>query len=119
MAFKFNYSESTLSRGLDTMSTKAGAAVLLYMSTKAVELEAQMKRNRPWTDRTGMAKATLNAKVSRPRNDVVRITLAHGVSYGVDLEMKHGKQYAIVGPTVRQEGPRLISGLSGLMSKLT
>lgn len=118
MAFKFNYNESTLSAGIDKMGTKLGAVILMYASTKAVELEAKMKQGRPWTDRTGMAKATLNAKVSQPDKNTVRITLAHGVEYGIWLELAHEKNYAIVGPTVEQEGPRMISDLDNLMSKL-
>lgn len=118
MAFEFNYNQSTLSAGLDKMGAKLGAVILMYASTKAVELEAKMKQGRPWTDRTGMAKATLNAKVSQPSSNVVRITLAHGVDYGIWLELAHEKNYAIVGPTVEQEGPRMISDLDNLMSKL-
>lgn len=118
MAFSFNYSASTLAAGLDKMATKLGATVLMYASTKAVELEAKMKNERPWTDRTGMAKATLNAKVSQPNETTIRITLAHGVEHGIWLELAHGKNYAIVGPTVEQEGPRMISDLNNLMSKL-
>lgn len=118
MAFRIDYNSSTLSSKLGGMGPKLGAAVLMYAATKAVEIEAKMKQNRPWTDRTGMAKATLNARVSRPNDNLVRITLAHGVDYGIDLEMKHGKNYAIVGPTVNQEGPRLVSDLNNLMSQL-
>lgn len=118
MAFKFDYNQSTLKSGLNRMSDKLGAVVLMYTSTKSVEIEAKMKQNRPWTDRTGMAKATLNAKVSKPSANIIRITLAHGVEYGIDLELKHEKNYAIVGPTVEIEGPRLVSDLNNLMSKL-
>lgn len=118
MAFRLNYNESTLSSGLGGFGTKIGAVILMYASTKAAELESKMKQNRPWTDRTGMAKATLNAKVSRPNHNVVRITLAHGVDYGIDLELAHGKNYAIVGPTINQEGPRIVSDLNNIMSQL-
>lgn len=118
MAFQFNYSESTLKSGLNNMSTKIGAAVLMFAATKASELESKMKLNRPWTDRTGMAKATLNAKVSQPDSNTVRITLAHGVEYGIWLELAHEKNYAIVGPTVEQEGPRMVKDLANLMSKI-
>jgi len=100
------------------MSEKLGAVILMYASTKASELEAKMKINRPWTDRTGMAKALLRAKVSQPSPTIVRITLAHGVSYGIWLELAHGKNYAIIAPTIREEGPRVISDLDNLMSKL-
>ena len=65
-----------------------------------------------------MAKALLNAKVSQPSPTIVRITLAHGVDYGIWLELAHEKNYAIIAPTVREEGPRIVSDLDNLMSKL-
>ena len=118
MAFTIDYQASTLNKGLEKMSVKLGAVVLMYSATKAAELQSKMKLNRPWTDRTGMAKATLSAKVSRPSETIIRITLAHGVQYGIWLELAHGKNYAIVAPTIREEGPRIVSDLDNLMSKL-
>ena len=118
MAFQLDYNSSTLKNNLDKMSVKLGAVILMYAATKASEIQAKMKTNRPWTDRTNMAKVTLSARVSQPSKDVVRITLAHGVSYGIWLELAHGKNYAIIAPTVREEGPRIISDLGDIMSKL-
>lgn len=118
MAFKLDYKQSSLNASLDKTATKLGAVILMYSSTKAKELEAKMKLGRPWTDRTGMAKALLSAKVSRPNEDLIRITLAHGVDYGIWLELANEKNYAVIAPTVRDEGPRIVEDLSGLMSKL-
>lgn len=118
MSIKLNYSQSSLSKNLDKMSTKLGAVVLMYAATKASVLESSMKQGRPWTDRTGMAKATLSAKVSQPSESLVRITLAHGVSYGIWLELANEKNYAIIAPTVDEEGPRVIAELNGIMDKL-
>lgn len=118
MAFKINYSSSSLNKCIDRMAVKLGAVVLMYASTKAKRLQYQMKANRPWTDRTGMAKALLNAVVSQPNKNTVRITLAHGVQYGVWLELAHGKNYAIIAPTIRDEGPRVIQEMGDIMSKL-
>lgn len=118
MAFQLDYNKSTLKKNLDKMSVKLGAVVLMYASTKASEIQSKMKLNRPWTDRTGMAKALLNAKVSQPNKNTVRITLAHGVDYGIWLELVNGKNYAIIAPTIREEGPRIVEDLNNLMSKL-
>lgn len=118
MAFQLDYNSSTLKKNLDKMSTKLGALILMYAATKASKIESAMKQNRPWTDRTGLAKATLRAKVSQPSKNIVRITLAHGVDYGIWLELAHGKNYAIIAPTIRDEGPRVISELGDIMSKL-
>lgn len=118
MAIQFKYNESTLKNNLDKMSMKLGAVVLMYAATKASEIESKMKQNRPWADRTGMAKATLTAKVSQPSENVVRITLSHGVNYGIWLELANEKNYAIIAPTVNEEGPRIVTDLNDLMSKL-
>lgn len=119
MAFTIDYNSSSLGKNIDKMGTKLGALILMYAATKASELQFKMKVNRPWTDRTNMAKALLNAKVSQPNKDTIRITLAHGVSYGLWLELAHGKNYAIIEPTIREEGPRIVEDLGDLMSKLT
>ena len=118
MAFQFNYNESTLKKDLDKMSVKLGAVVLMYAATKASVIESSMKINRPWTDRTNMAKMMLSAKVSQPNETTVRITLAHGVEYGIWLELANEKNYAIIEPTINKEGPRIVSDLNDLMSKL-
>lgn len=118
MAFKLEYDKSNLKKNLDKMSVKLGAAILMYAATKASELESKMKQNRPWTDRTNMAKTLLKARVSQPSKDTVRITLSHGVDYGIWLELAHEKNYAIIAPTIREEGPRIIKDLDNLMSKL-
>lgn len=118
MAIKFDYPSSSLSSGLDRMGEKLRADVLMYASSKAVELEAKMRINRPWTDRTNMAKDTLNARVSQPDDHTVRITLAHGVEYGIWLELANQKNYAIIGPTIDIEGPRVVSDMENLMAKL-
>ena len=118
MAFQLDYNNSDLKKNLDKMSVKLGAVILMYSATKASEIQAKMKINRPWTDRTGMAKALLNAKVSQPNDNTIRITLSHGVNYGIWLELAHEKNYAIIAPTIREEGPRIVEDLNNLMSKL-
>lgn len=118
MAFKLDYNSSTLKKNLDNMSQKLGAALLMYAATKADELKGKMQTNRPWTDRTSLAKLRLNASVSQPNENTIRITLAHGVEYGIWLELAHGKNYAIIAPTIQQEAPRVIEDLDNLMSKI-
>ena len=118
MAFELNYDESKLGKNLDKMSEKLGAVILMYAATKASEIEAKMKINRPWTDRTNMAKMRLSAKVSQPNINTIRITLAHGVDYGIWLELANEKNYAIIAPTIRDEGPRIVQDLDDLMLKL-
>ena len=115
---KIDYPNSKLGKNMEAFAQKIGAAVLMYAGTKAIKLESQMKRERPWTDRTGMAKATLRSVVTQPDENTIRITLAHGVDYGKWLELAHEKKWAIVAPTLEKEAPNIISELADLMSKI-
>ena len=117
-ASNFTINVDELSQNLDEFQDRLKYAVQMYASTKANELEALMKANRKWTDRTGMAKARLNASVSEPDENTIRITLAHGVEYGIWLELANEKNFAIIAPTLSQQGPRVIEGLNDLMNEI-
>lgn len=117
-ASNFTINIDELSQNLDEFQDRLKYAVQMYASTKANELEALMKANRKWTDRTGMAKARLNASVSEPDENTIRITLAHGVEYGIWLELANEKNFAIIAPTLSQQGPRVIEGLNDLMNEI-
>lgn len=114
----FNYESSSLKANLLGLSPKLKAAMLMFATTKAPQLESYMKVHKPWTDRTGMAKARLNASVSQPSQDTVRITLSHGVDYGIWLELAHGKNYAIIEPTINSQGPVIFNELNGILDRL-
>ncbi len=115
---KMNYNGSKLSAGLDNLAVKMGVAVLMYANTEALKLRSYMQRTRPWTDRTGAAKARLDTVVTRPSDDIIRITLFHGVWYGKYLELAHNKNYAVIEPTLKSQGPEVISGFNGLLEKV-
>ena len=117
-ASNFTINVDELSQNLDEFQDRLKYAVQMYASTKANELEALMKANRKWTDRTGMAKARLNASISEPDENIIRITLAHGVEYGIWLELANEKNFAIIAPTLSQQGPRVIEGLNDLMNEI-
>lgn len=112
---QFKMNMFPLKSGIEQLGVKTKVALLMYMSTKAAELEGKMKANRPWTDRTGMAKQTLTVRVSQQSPTRLRITCAHGVDYGIWLELAHEKNYAIVAPTIREEAPKLVERLGSIM----
>lgn len=64
-------------------------------------VEAYAKENRPWMDRTGLARAGLRGFVDTLAQDTVVLYLAHGRDYGVHLELKYQGRYAIILPTLR------------------
>lgn len=62
-------------------------------------LESYAKENASWEDRTGNARQSLHAWVEDLSKDVVALYLAHGMEYGVYLELRWGGKYAILLPT--------------------
>lgn len=118
MALRLDYKNSSLNKGMDRLASKMGAMILMYAATKASEIRSYMKINRKWTDRTGMAKGTLDCRVSQPSERIIRLTLSHGVEYGIWLELAHEKKYAIIAPTIQVQGPRIVQDLNGLLNKI-
>lgn len=116
MSLKIN--TKGLDSSLDGMSERLATAVLMLADTKSKEIESYAKANRKWRDRTNQAKANLRCVTSRPEKNLVRITLSHGVDYGIWLELANEKRYAIIKPTLDVYGPKVMSSLEGLMNRL-
>lgn len=83
---------------------------------RALEIEAWMKQNAPWTDRTGNARQTLYTAVEQASRDMVDIIMAHGMDYGIFLELAHAGRYAIIGPAIDYWGPILWNDVRALLS---
>lgn len=70
----------------------------------APRVESAAKRNAKWHDRTGNARQGLHA-VAESSGKTHQIVLAHGVPYGIYLEVRFSGKYAIINPTIATEGP--------------
>jgi hypothetical protein len=74
----------------------------------APEIEAWMKANGSWVDRTGNLRQTLHTEVEELGLDMVSVILSHGMSYGVYIEgftpegreTMQGGRYAIISPAI-------------------
>lgn len=118
MASRVNF-EGDLQENLEKFDKRSKAAILAITDAYGQTLEDYMRRNRPWTDRTGAAKARLNHSVEPNwAADKVRITLAHGVYYGVYLEFAMEKRFAIIYPTILTMGPGVVSSFNNTMRRL-
>lgn len=92
-------------RKLDpTMLRRAVAATYSF----APRVEAHMKSNAPWTDRTGNARAGLFSRAETEASGA-RIVFGHSVYYGIFLEARWSGRYAIVLPTLEEMGPEFMS----------
>ena len=112
MSFKFD--ASSLIKGLSEREIKTRASIGLYADTVAKKMESYAKTNKPWIDRTGRAKQSLNSSW-KWKGDVARVELSHGVDYGVYLEFCNEKRYAIIRPTIDTISPEAIKGLNKIL----
>lgn len=101
---KFKFDKSKLERGLSQFQDKAMAAIEMKVSTKyAPKLQENAQLNARWENQTGEARRRLNGSYEVV-SDGFKLILAHGVSYGIWLEMAHEKRYAIIMETIEYVG---------------
>jgi hypothetical protein len=100
--------------GMDEYLAGVRAAILQIAQRRAPEIEAWMKANAPWTDRTGNARQTLSVEVRMFATQVV-IWMSHGVTYGKYLELAYGGQYAVIGPALDQFAPAIWNDVEQLL----
>ncbi len=84
------------------------------LQAEAAAIQADMKANAPWTDRTGQARAGLSARAQVTATEGV-ITLSHGADHGIWLEIANQGRFAIVGPTLATGGARGMANLVDLL----
>lgn len=109
-----------LERGIEALSPKGpvmSAALLMFCETAAKDFEAYAKEHRPWTDRTSQARQRLRGYVEKTEKGY-RIIVAHGVDYGIMLELAREKKYAILEPTIRLKSSEVLKSFKSLLSKL-
>ena len=112
MSFKFN--ARGLMKGIAEREIKTRAALGLYADTVAKKMENHAKSNKPWVDRTGRAKQSLNSSWKWV-GDVARVELSHGVHYGIYLEFCNERKYSIIRPTIDYISPSAIKGLKNII----
>lgn len=82
---------------------------------RAADMEEYAKANAPWQDRTGDARRGLNATVEET-GPIGTIVLAHGVSYGLWLEIANGGQYSILPQTIDLFAPLVMRDLQRMLN---
>lgn len=102
---------------LNEMEQKQEDAVMMYAQTGAQLFESYAKQNRRWTDRTSRARQTLIGYVTKYSHSI-RIYIAHGVFYGIYLELAHEKKYAILEETIKQKSKEILDGFKGLLEEI-
>ncbi len=113
----FFLDSSQLESGLNSLMGKSEAAIRMYGENAALKLQNYSRDKAPWTDRTGHARQRLTGTVTKVANGY-KITLAHGVDYGIWLELAHEKRFAIIQPTILSNSNEIMKGFNRLLERL-
>lgn len=114
---RFSFTSSELTAGIRNLPPKINSAIAAVVDAYAVQGENEMRKNAPWHDRTGEARNGLHCRVSHVAGRHT-VTFAHGVSYGIWLEVRWAGRYAIVGPTIQRTSGLLMRDLRWLMRRI-
>jgi hypothetical protein len=92
--------------------------IVMLAQAQSGRIEAHMKANAPWTDRTTNARNGLHSvtRVERlPGRTRIIVESGHSVDYGIYLERANGGRFAIVAPTLDYYGPDLLRQVRALV----
>lgn len=111
------YRDNGIVMGLESVQNRASQNFVQYMQRWADEIEVYMKQNHPWQNRTGRAERGLHTSVDEVVTGgeaLVQIGLLHdeGTWYWRHLEYGMGRRFAIIEPTQRVFGPKLLNELN-------
>lgn len=104
-------------RGLTQARTVTIACVEAYGRGAAAEMEQYAKTHRPWTDRTGNARRTMEGRLERS-GALFSVGVVGHMPYSVFLELGFARRYAVLYPTVNVLAPQVLRGLADTLKGL-
>lgn len=119
----FRLDDVELRTNLAEFGPKVNKTITLATDFGGTKGLKEMKTKAPWTDRTTNARNGLNSKVDHHGESAIGfaqhdITFAHGMDYGIWLEVAHSGQYQIIMPTVLAVGQQVMKALQDLLGNL-
>jgi hypothetical protein len=113
-----DWDDRALMQRLQNMPRQADRALHAMMRYHAPRAERTLKTGARWTDRTGNARNGLFTTVIHEPFQSYGIVMAHGVPYGIWLEVRFSGRYAIITPTVQSYGPQVMQTVGTLFARM-
>lgn len=114
----FKMDISSMMANLVNASAKQDIALRMFAETAAIKLQNEARENARWTDRTGDARKRLTGSSVRVARGF-KLILAHGVDYGMWLELAHEKKFSIIPETIDRVGnEQIMPGLYALLERM-
>jgi len=117
MASEIVFVTNAIVKNLGELEAKERAYAAVVVDHQATLATANMKIKAPWKDRTGNARATLEAEAEHhPDSDL--IVLHGGVPYQIWLETRWSGKFAVIGPEVKRRGKYVMAEMSKMLSAM-
>jgi hypothetical protein len=95
---------------MDVYHAHLRRVVFEVLQEYAAQIEANMKTNAAWTDRTANARQSLESRAYIVGNQVILVA-CQNMDYGVYLELSNGGKYAIILKTIQPEYQKIMAGI--------
>lgn len=112
----FNIDIKGILEGLSEFEIKSKVAVGLYGDTAGKKLEAEAKKEGPWTDRTGLSRKTIEGG-KKWDGDKCAVYVSGNTQQFPFLELCNDKKYATLQPAVDKLSPEILRGMKNLLGK--
>lgn len=103
--------------GLDRYGENVAASLIDTLSHSAENMEIYAKANRPWTDRTGNARRTMEGVSARDGDRFTAGVEGH-MPYSVFLELGNGGRYSVLQETVSALAPETLNDLAAMLNEI-
>lgn len=110
-----SFDTTEIERKLGKIDEEIKKRIDAVMDYNAIWGTAWMKLNAPWTDDTGAARASLIA-IAANEGSAHTITVAHGVKYGIWLEVANSGRFQILAPAIREISRNVMKSFEGMLS---
>lgn len=115
----YEFDVEVVEKSLLAFAEESEKAISTLCGTDALILQGYAQEHAPWTDRTGHARQRLKGTANHPEKNTWELILAHGVDYGIWLEIAHEKRYAIIQPTIQAKSPEVMNSFEDLITNLS
>jgi hypothetical protein len=114
----FSFDPGSLGRNLATLDHKVDRAIDRVQEICVAEGEADLKIKAPWTDDTGSARSSLWAEGNKTSTGKRRITMGHGVDYGIYLEKSNDGRFQVIMPVLIDTARKFMRSMEHLFATL-
>lgn len=80
-------------------------------------LEAEVKRQGKWTDRTGNMRQSVYYTIDELSNDIVVLYISYGVYYSIFVETMAAGKFATLWPVIEEHLPEIEKMLKGIFGR--